>query len=371
VVAIPRGDPSERVETTCAVDGTFRLVVASADEDRDLEVTHEEFGRRTFRVRPSRRGNDAAEVSVGDLVLERAGSLSGTLRIAGGGPGGGFEVVLNGPLFGVTPTSEFLSPGHQFALRRAREDGTFEFDRLAPGRYAVEVHPPPERGLAEVRHEIDLAAGEHARDVVLLLRPTGQVEITVVDGDGRPVKGLGVSIQPQEEAEGGEGESGPDAELGARARRAGAKTAATGPDGRVTFSNASPGRWIARVDGQGARTEEGQPSEFTLEGEAGTVRLTIVVRPAGAISGRVVDGDGAPIVGIAVVATALGIPDDAAPQVRTAITGPGGAFTIGGLLEAEYRIDVMDLAAPPESQVLASRDAVAAGESDLEIAVAR
>ncbi len=58
-------------------------------------------------------------------------------------------------------------------------------------------------------------------------------------------------------------------------------------------------------------------------------------------------------------------------QVRTALTGPNGSFIISGLLETDYRLDVMDLAAPPESQTLATREGVAAGTTDVEIAVSR
>lgn len=358
VVATPRGNPNERVETTTAVDGTFRIVVRSADEDRDLEVTHEEYGRKTFRVRPSRRTEAGVEVPIGDLVLDRPASISGVVEIAGGAPGSGLEIVLNGPLPGARPVGELVSPGYQFALQRAKADGSFAFDRLAPGRYSVEVHPGPGSGLADVEREIELSSGEEVRDLSLVLRMAGQVEITVSDENGRPLPGLAVSIELVEPAE------------GAAARSPGSVTMATSAEGRAVFSNAVPGRYKARVDNQGARTTDDSASEFEIVEGGAPVRFGITVRAARSISGRVVDTNGDPAANLAVVATSTSH-GDGVEQVRTALTGPTGTFVIGGLLETEYRLDVMDLAAPPESQTLATREGVAAGAANVELAVPR
>ncbi len=357
VVALARGDPAERTEARTDVAGAFSIRTRSGDDDRDFEVTHDGYGRRTFRVRPSLRGHGGETVDVGDLVLERGGAIAGHLRTTEGAPVSSLEVVLLGPVPGSDATAGFVAEGHQFAVRRSGEDGAFAFAGLSPGRYSLEVHPDPGVGLAAASAEIVIAEGEEVRDAEIVLRATATVECLIVDVDGRPAVALVASLEPLESPAPGAG------------RLASVMSTATGPDGRVVFRNAPPGNYRVRIEGVGARIVDPSAAELTVPESGATVAITVYVRLARSIEGRIVDRSGRPVPSLMVIATPTPPAAGDSPPMRSGFTSVEGVFAITGLHDDEYRLDVSRVGAVPGSAPIATVEAVEAGATGVEIVV--
>jgi protocatechuate 3,4-dioxygenase beta subunit len=78
-----------------------------------------------------------------------------------------------------------------------QDDGSFEFDRVAPGAYALEVQPPrwgDDRGKYAPRtgDSIDVADGEVRTDLELALSPSWAIRGRISGDGGQPLKGATV-----------------------------------------------------------------------------------------------------------------------------------------------------------------------------------
>ena len=118
----------------------------------------------------------------------------------------------------------------------------------------------------------------------------------------------------------------------------------TGPDGKFSLSF-PPGGYSVQVEhtgfidlnGQARRAVAMNPNEKKDD-------FNLKLTPTAAIAGRVLDPDGSPVEGIAVLAEVAG------RQVRWATTDDRGAYRIGGLRPGKYRVKAQPaiISGPPE-----------------------
>lgn len=299
--------PSRR-ETLSAPDGTFALV-GLEEGPWDLRVGRD----RTFRggTYPLKqvRGIVAGTRDL-EIRLVRGRCIAGRLVDEEGRPveGRGLEVTLENPRTGE---------GWSRVSRGTEADGTFAFDGLSPGRYALSIES---RSFGEVRDAAwlpvrieDVAAGQ--KDVVVTLRRGRPISGRMEDApEAPPRQGYWLHV----------GRSGSQEDL--------------------------PGNDITKVHEDGSFTtgalEEGGKYDLTVR-EGGALWVARGV-PAGAgdavlrreplegtIAGIVVDGTGMPVPeGVPVRA---GTGESTLYDAET-VTGPGGTFVLEGLGNLAYRV---------------------------------
>ncbi|MEZ0580627.1 carboxypeptidase regulatory-like domain-containing protein [Nocardioides sp. MH1] len=101
---------------------------------------------------------------------------------------------------------------------------------------------------------------------------------------------------------------------------------------RQTASSAFAAEWWRnKTDGAGLAAA----SPVTVDGDIVT-GIRAVLDPGGTVTGRVLDGAGAPVVGCRLQARA----PDGTLAVRTTLTGADGSFSLGGLSTASYQLVV-------------------------------
>jgi protocatechuate 3,4-dioxygenase beta subunit len=140
----------EETSVKTGADGRFRLA-ARSDEEMRVVADHPALGRSVPLVVAG--GKSSATV---DVVLEPTGVLEGRVLRAGKG-----VADLH-----IVATSE---ERHVWFMTASGPDGVYRFDRLAPGRYSVDMQPEPgERGEAAVRSgetaTLDLTVGKAKQD---------------------------------------------------------------------------------------------------------------------------------------------------------------------------------------------------------------
>lgn len=157
----------------------------------------------------------------------------------------------------------------------SEDDGTFVFDKLVSRTYALSARAGDLVG-GPVMHRLSGKSGP----AVLRLRRGATLEVTVLDERKAPVVGAQLEL-----------------------RDAVVQTASTDATGRASFRGVSPG-WaqvVARAAGY-APAFAGTP----ISTSAASASLTLVVHKGAAVSGRVVDESGAPVVGAKVMVEAVG-----------------------------------------------------------------
>ena len=117
----------------------------------------------------------------------------------------------------------------------------------------------------------------------------------------------------------------------------GAADGVTGVDGRFELSGLADGVYRLTVTDDDATVLHQEPLDLV-----GDRHLEVNVR-ASAVTGTVVDVDGAPVVGMLVVFTRHGSPDDA--SIRSS-TGPAGRLHFPRIPAGSYRVAVMDRGQP-------------------------
>lgn len=241
----------------------------------------------------------------------------------------GAEPIAGGSISALSWEGEnFL--GIDWKLGRIDGQGNYEFEGLTPGEYQFELRVRGRRS----RLMIDVPdQPEYQRDLLL---PTGTVSGVVIDRDSRePLRRARVFLRPLEE-ERGEGL------LAGLFRREGRLLRdTTGKDGGFRFEGLSQGEYelLARPPAGGrARTLAPSESERLLLGEGGRVEgLTIELRPALSLAGTVVDGEGAPIEGAALLCRREAGSD---PRPASARSDAQGAFIVGGLSAGSHTLIV-------------------------------
>lgn len=149
------------------------------DQDGRFEMKGLSEGTYTLLARRRGGGEGTAEhvATGGDVVIrmEDAGSLAGTVRVAGGGAPQQFKITVREPRTGWSAVDEFFRTG-----------GSFRFPEVPAGRYDVVVESP--EGSAQTEVEVSQGGRGEAR---IELVPRVTVRGRVVDIDtGEPVPGM-------------------------------------------------------------------------------------------------------------------------------------------------------------------------------------
>jgi len=311
------GDAESRwVET--GVDGSFRLA--------DL---------------PKRRGTVVAD-----------GGEDGFAEAGGAMPGSAEPLVLSlappAILEGRTLDASTLKPVSRVRLEvasgfgrftaRTGPDGRYRVRGLRPGSATVRAEEP--RHVPWTRHSVPVEKGA-TRTLDVLLTRGATLSGRVVDEDGRPVAGAGVSLLSSSESS-----------LDAAVRLWGeASRLRTRPDGSFTATRLPPGE-NQRLSVQHPEFERGTVGGISLVAGGTRSGVVVTIRRGVVLTGRVSDPDGNPIAGAEVSAgrsfsvrsssggslTQVRVEMMEAP--RTARSGGDGAFELRGLAPGSVSVTV-------------------------------
>jgi len=262
-------------------------------------------------------GSDTGGV---DAVLLRAGSVSGVVTDSAGDPISGVVVYVYDESY--------------YSVGSATTDsaGLYSVGGLASGEYRVEFISY-RRVLTEWFQDqpdfdsatpVVVVEGSNTSGVDAVLTRTGSISGAVTDTLGAPVEGVRVYVRV------GSGSWGN----------------LTDSSGAYSLDGLAPGEYRVEFrDYDGVFLSEwfddksdfdsATPVVVTEGSETGGVDAVLSL--AGSVSGVVTDSAGDPISGISVTAR-----DASNEYVRSATTGPSGAYSIGGLASGEYRLSFYD-----------------------------
>ncbi len=220
--------------------------------------------------------------------------------------------------------------------RRVGSDGSFELTGLTAGTYELRVGgrgvPEPEEHL-----KVEVADGQTVEDVELEILPTATIVGRVVDEQGQPIPRADVRSE------------GPGQQWG---------SAPVDDDGRFEITGLRGGEyrvwatvdWGSKMRAPGTNDDDIQGERLTVEaGDQGEVEIVVESRND-ALSGRVVDESGSPVVDAFVRAERES--DSAAANAARGrsnarwggwseqphMTDEDGYFTLEGLSEGDYTI---------------------------------
>jgi protocatechuate 3,4-dioxygenase beta subunit len=270
-----------------------------------------------------------------DLVVTRGGRLAGVVLGADGGPVTGALVRAEAKGDGA-----MIRAGNAGPATATGSDGVFLLEGLAPDAPYDVVVTALGAAPARVGPTVATTATTPPRVEVRLVAPRS-VEVSVVEAErGTPVPGASVRAS----IPGGVGTAG----------RSDVVTDARGL-ARVEVPAAVAGMVSASHD-DFLRAE---PVPLAADGE----RVTVTLRRALAISGVLLDADGAPVTDVRVTATAPG------RWVRPALTDGTGKFRLTGLEAGTYDLEARFLVESKVGLVATAR--VAAGATGVELRLAR
>ncbi len=215
-------------------------------------------------------------------VTVREGETSRTELALGGGSIAGIVVdgtgrPVEGAQVGIPCEGHEERPERQPAWQRSTrsgDDGTWVIDGLDEGTYVVGAWTEGADG--EYRKGVVVPLNARAREIRLVLEPGSSTRLTVrvLNPDGTPMGGAVVTIGV-ETARGGSGYA----------------PMAADADGLVTQDQLSPGECEVTV-----RVPKRAPCTRTVDLKAGANGpVDFVMEPGAAVTGRVVDGTGAPV----------------------------------------------------------------------------
>ncbi|MBM7520094.1 carboxypeptidase regulatory-like domain-containing protein [Nocardioides nitrophenolicus] len=261
------------------------------------------------------------DVTDADTVLERAGSLSGTVRAAGAGAAGGVTVTAFPVGFEALTASAITDAG-----------GGFTIEGLVPGSYQVcadvddtsfaVTHRRTCFGTAVDGDPVQVAAEASTDDVDIDLRRAASLSGRVLAaGSGQPAAGLTVEVADQDGQVTYAG-SDADGRFVASGLDAGTYTVCFVSDGGT--ANVADG--CASGDGAGWAVGEGEAVDVgDLELAAGAT-----------VTGTVRDAGGRPVADAVVTVLPA---DDGAEQAETT-SAADGAFSLVGLTPGSYTVCV-------------------------------
>ena len=286
------------------------------------------------------------------IALERGASIVGRAVTLSGEPVPVVSLL-------VMRVRESGSPVSTLRAVAPDERGEFRVGGLAPGRYTIDnAVGPATNGLRADRVEVQLDAGREV-PVVLLFQPT--------PGDSKGPTGyvfdakagtVTTITMPRPSPPPGGGRmrgvvtSAAGAPLGGAAVAASAggrrHNAMTDALGQFTLEGLLPGAYTVEATRRGfVRGEHGQRGldlpgvKVEVDAGADVEELTIVLSPAGAVSGLVHDESGEPLQDatvqvIRVRRGAAGLTPVRAPTVATVRTDDRGGFRVGSLFPGDY-----------------------------------
>jgi protocatechuate 3,4-dioxygenase beta subunit len=178
----PRREPIYHLaarSTRTADDGSYRVAGLAAG---GYTVNAQPEGVPWDVASSLQRVADGAIVTIPDLVADPGLTITGHVRIAG-------QAML--PADAAIEITADNAKSH--ASAKVTADGSFRLERLEPGTYILAALSTPP-GFA-MTPRTGVAAG--SKDVELLLAPATTIEGTVVDADGKPVRGASVYFFPE------------------------------------------------------------------------------------------------------------------------------------------------------------------------------
>ncbi|AKF84798.1 hypothetical protein MFUL124B02_04615 [Myxococcus fulvus 124B02] len=185
-------------------------------------------------------------------------------------------------------------------------NGTFSFERLHPRSYTLQAH----KG-TQAAAPVEVRLTPAVEPVILILRPTAPVEVSVLDARERhPLEGARVEVEGQEDI-----------------------AVLTGTDGKALLQGLAAGRHVIRASSEGRA-----PEHATVLHAAGVSRVTLLLRAGVPVRGEVVDSEGRPVAGAKVRALRTG---SALPEsenvVEEALSTSEGAWRMKALPEGTFR----------------------------------
>ncbi|MGE0712202.1 MAG: carboxypeptidase regulatory-like domain-containing protein [Planctomycetota bacterium] len=305
------------------VQGPADERLLTADEAGRFELT--DLGPGPFRVEANLQGYLAADRDWVDpgaeltLVLERALAVVGRVRTL---DGQAVHAVLVAP--GEAPERSQLFEGARFVLvvgARTRE-------LVVRARAGQGEHTHGPGFLSPLR----VAVPQDGRELVIELAPGAEATGVVVDRAGRPLPGAAFLFGRQREEE-----------LGGAAGRMHLLTLSE-DEGRFELPGVPPEGLLVTVS---------HPELAPLVTRVLPGPQRLVLPPGAALSGRVLDPDGASLPGVGVLVDG--------PVVRRLETDGSGAYQAKGLAPGRYRVTRVD------TQTTAEVELAEAGEATLDL----
>ena len=292
-----------------------------------------------------------------------AASLTVDVRSAAGGSLANAEILLR-PATLARPAAAPVPPPEP-AARRSGTEGHASFDDLAPGRYSIAVRIPG--FVPGCRQDVLVPPG--ARQTVSIeLAPSVAVEGLVLDPAGKPVdRAEACLITDVPGTDGSKGDSAGEPgncalDFPASPKQTPDKASPLSPVGSAAVKTVEPGDAVVSSKARPGCAVTGSKGTVHLPAVAvGAYRLRVAaagfaplmrsmrlsvplaaqtwrLSPAGSISGRVVDPEGRPLVGVLVTAKDQRRREDSdpAPQGRTT---EAGIFRINGLPAGAFRVE--------------------------------
>ncbi|WP_163867415.1 carboxypeptidase-like regulatory domain-containing protein [Myxococcus eversor] len=228
-------------------------------------------------------------------------------------------------------------------------DGTFSFERLQPRSYTLQAR----RG-ALAAEPVEVRLTPTSEPVILVLRPTVPVEVSVLDARERhPLEGARVEVEGQEGV-----------------------AVMTGSDGKALLQGLAAGRHVIRASVEGHAPE--RATVLHTPQAASVSRVTLLVQVGAPVLGEVVDSEGRPVLGASVRALRTG---SALPEseniVEEVLTTSEGVWRMRALPEGTFRfmatharfapslseqVTLEGLASPPSVRIVLRPGAVLFGQ---------
>ena len=240
---------------------------------------------------------------------------------------------------------------------RSRDDGDFEFERIPPGDYAVEVELAGylKSGAGVWSRVVTVPRGGRGRGLTVALRPEAILQGHVLDGEGKGAAGVAVRAFSQ-----------------FRGRLHEVARARTGGRGGFVIGQLAPERYLLRAEPAPAAAVGApayHPSSPTLDGSVPIevfpgdcvegVRIDLLQEPAYRVQGTVGTVRGGATVYL--VPRSAGGLDLSALARRTSV-GAGQGFEFDGTPSGSYTLRLVSRG--PGRRILATR-AVTVGSSDV------
>jgi protocatechuate 3,4-dioxygenase beta subunit len=318
------------------------LVRYEADDTESRWVESGEDGSFRLADLPKRRGTVVAD-----------GGAEGFAEAGGATPGSAKPLVLSlappAILEGRTLDGSTLKPvprvrlevasgGGRFSARSG-PDGRYRLRGVRPGSATVRAEEP--RHVPWTRRSVPIEKGA-TRTLDVLLTRGAMLAGRVVDEDGRPVAGAGVSLLSSSES---------PIDAAVRLRSGVASRLRTRPDGSFTATRLPPGE-NQRLSVQHPEFERGTVGGISLVAGGTRSGVVVTIRRGVVLTGRVSDPDGNPIAGAEVSAgrsfavrsssggSLTRVRAEMMEAPRTARSGDDGAFELRGLAPGDVAVVV-------------------------------